>query len=324
MLTCPEILDQLRYNRGMYPADAVSAALEQRAALTPPLLQALEELADNPARALVDGHVLLPYFALALLARWREPRALPPLLRFLDRLTPGDEAFFLDFLDFTGLAQIIASVTGDDLAPLRPRLIDRRCALWVRSACLEAHLHSFVENRLARAELVALLRSLFHDLEREPSPFWDLLAEISLFVAPGDLRRELLDAVGAELVSASQLTRQDALAIAPTQAGRDLQALAEDFPGFVGRIEDLLEVSICFWRDRADDGPDDDELDPDDLGEADDDDDDEWDNDGEADEDDGDLPPALPLTRLAPKIGRNAPCPCGSGKKYKNCCGGGT
>lgn len=21
-----------------------------------------------------------------------------------------------------------------------------------------------------------------------------------------------------------------------------------------------------------------------------------------------------------PKIGRNAPCPCGSGKKYKNCC----
>ncbi|MFR7895260.1 MAG: SEC-C metal-binding domain-containing protein [Dysosmobacter sp.] len=21
------------------------------------------------------------------------------------------------------------------------------------------------------------------------------------------------------------------------------------------------------------------------------------------------------------KIGRNEPCPCGSGKKYKNCCG---
>jgi len=23
----------------------------------------------------------------------------------------------------------------------------------------------------------------------------------------------------------------------------------------------------------------------------------------------------------SPKIGRNAPCPCGSGKKYKKCCG---
>ena len=28
-----------------------------------------------------------------------------------------------------------------------------------------------------------------------------------------------------------------------------------------------------------------------------------------------------PKRRSAPKIGRNAPCPCGSGKKYKQCCG---
>jgi len=25
--------------------------------------------------------------------------------------------------------------------------------------------------------------------------------------------------------------------------------------------------------------------------------------------------------RVGPKVGRNDPCPCGSGKKYKNCCG---
>jgi hypothetical protein len=27
-----------------------------------------------------------------------------------------------------------------------------------------------------------------------------------------------------------------------------------------------------------------------------------------------------PIRRTAPKVGRNAPCPCGSGKKYKKCC----
>jgi hypothetical protein len=27
-----------------------------------------------------------------------------------------------------------------------------------------------------------------------------------------------------------------------------------------------------------------------------------------------------PLSRTAPKVGRNDPCPCGSGKKYKKCC----
>ena len=28
-----------------------------------------------------------------------------------------------------------------------------------------------------------------------------------------------------------------------------------------------------------------------------------------------------PVTNDGEKIGRNDPCPCGSGKKYKNCCG---
>lgn len=27
-----------------------------------------------------------------------------------------------------------------------------------------------------------------------------------------------------------------------------------------------------------------------------------------------------PIHRESIRIGRNAPCPCGSGKKYKNCC----
>ena len=28
-----------------------------------------------------------------------------------------------------------------------------------------------------------------------------------------------------------------------------------------------------------------------------------------------------PIRNSSPKVGRNDPCPCGSGKKYKNCCG---
>lgn len=29
-----------------------------------------------------------------------------------------------------------------------------------------------------------------------------------------------------------------------------------------------------------------------------------------------------PVVRAEPKVGRNEPCPCGSGKKFKRCCGG--
>ena len=31
---------------------------------------------------------------------------------------------------------------------------------------------------------------------------------------------------------------------------------------------------------------------------------------------------SVQLHQITPKVGRNNPCPCGSGKKYKHCCGG--
>ena len=31
--------------------------------------------------------------------------------------------------------------------------------------------------------------------------------------------------------------------------------------------------------------------------------------------------PAVPIRKDEPKVGRNDPCPCGSGRKYKKCCG---
>lgn len=31
--------------------------------------------------------------------------------------------------------------------------------------------------------------------------------------------------------------------------------------------------------------------------------------------------PSVPIVRAEAKIGRNDPCPCGSGRKYKRCCG---
>jgi hypothetical protein len=35
----------------------------------------------------------------------------------------------------------------------------------------------------------------------------------------------------------------------------------------------------------------------------------------------GDSQPVQRVVRSGAKVGRNDPCPCGSGKKYKKCCG---
>jgi len=36
---------------------------------------------------------------------------------------------------------------------------------------------------------------------------------------------------------------------------------------------------------------------------------------------DGEMLADKPIVREEPKVGRNDPCPCGSGRKYKKCCG---
>lgn len=38
-------------------------------------------------------------------------------------------------------------------------------------------------------------------------------------------------------------------------------------------------------------------------------------------EDEEPLPPPVEPIKAGKEVGRNDPCPCGSGKKYKKCCG---
>ena len=42
---------------------------------------------------------------------------------------------------------------------------------------------------------------------------------------------------------------------------------------------------------------------------------------GEQIADDANPEKKQPVVNQEPRVGRNEPCPCGSGKKYKQCCG---
>jgi len=74
--------------------------------------------------------------------------------------------------------------------------------------------------------------------------------------------------------------------------------------GYVGRIGDDVSHALAYLQDEDEDDEEDDE-----------DEDDE-------DEDDEEYPPLrlAPDWREGKPVSRNAPCPCGSGKKYKRCC----
>ena len=96
----PELRAALERVSKPYPAQAVALADAHREKVAPLLVAELERLAADPSHALDDADYMLYLYAMFLLAWWRDPRGLQPLLALartrdpdlLDRLL-GDHLF---------------------------------------------------------------------------------------------------------------------------------------------------------------------------------------------------------------------------------------
>ena len=155
---------------------------------------------------------------------------------------------------------------------------------------------------MPRAEVIEYFRSLFHGrLRRTPSFAWDgLVCAVADLPAP-ELLAEVRRAYAEDLIDES---------IADLEGiERDMAAPKPSRGEGLGLVTDAIsemEQWACFHPE------------------------DSWPTEPVEPEIPV-LPPALaadtyvapkPFVR-GPKIGRNDPCPCGSGKKYKKCCGKG-
>ena len=112
-----EILKELEPYTGRFPMTAMRAAIEQREAITPELLQVLDTAAENPLEFARRQDYMLHMFAMYLLAQFRETRAYRPLVRIFS--APGETPFDLAGDTVTeALNRILASVYDGDPIPL--------------------------------------------------------------------------------------------------------------------------------------------------------------------------------------------------------------
>jgi hypothetical protein len=314
MPTVPEFLQPLQSVTRPFPREALEAAIERREESIPHLLQVLVWVVRNPEEANDAKPVyMLHLFALYLLAQFRETRAFPWILQ-LFRL-PLYETLTGD-LATGGLAQILASTCGGDLAPIQALIEDQTADEWVRGAAVQA-LAVLVVQGLQPRELIARYYSdlFLSRLERVPGNVWDNLISVCT-----DLRMsEHLDAI-------RELYEQD---IADPwhielEVVEDEIKLPPGLSHYQARQYRLIDDTIAemrFWYCFTPEAEKEDNRDPLDdvslLGAL------------EQDAATSDIldeeyeAPGLPVVRAAPKIGRNDPCPCASGLKYKKCCGKG-
>ena len=100
------------------PRDLLEAALARQQEVTPGLVQALTQAADNPLKLLGDFDNNLYYWSAYLLAVFREPAAFKPLLKLFQMDEKAAEGLIYEVLD-EHIPPLLACTFDGDLAALR-------------------------------------------------------------------------------------------------------------------------------------------------------------------------------------------------------------
>jgi hypothetical protein len=280
--------------------DALISADAHREALVGPLLEALEGGIADPRGASEQDASLFSH-ALYLLAKWREPRAYPYVIRWLSLPEEGPFDLAGDIVTQDG-ARILAGVCDGDLEPIKALILNRQAHEYGRSAGVSALALLAAWAEVPRAHIIDSLLWLAREgLEREPGAVWDALAFASADIEALEIFAELRRAYDDGLVNSQSIERSELDEVEAMPRGTMVRQTRQHHRP----IDDVAVASA--WWDRHQPDEDADDLLPPDR--------DDWD-----DEKDGDAETAEPY-RAPAKVGRNEPCPCGSGKKYKKCCG---
>jgi aryl carrier-like protein len=317
-LSVEEIMEIFCYDDQVFPRHALRQAVEKRDEITPHLLRALERAADDPENFLEAGDDSYIY-AMFLLAQFREKRAYPLIIKLASH-PPELVDDLLGDIPTEDLANLLASVSMGDTSLVTELAASIEVEEFTRAAAIRSWLALVVSGERSREEAMAYYKSLFEGgLEDRNEVVWSELVDAANDLFPEEVYDHIKKAyedglVDEYIVEPEWVDEQIAI-------GKD-EVLA-DLPDWNHLVEDVT-IEMRAWFENREHG---DEWDEDeDWYEE-----EEWDEDDEDDELGADHYRLSALNgnnfaqtepyRASEKIGRNDLCPCGSGKKYKKCCG---
>ncbi len=322
--TLDQIIRDLDTPFDVLPEEAIRAAQRHRDQIVPRLIQTIHDATARAAAGDVPkGN--LHFLALFLLTEFRAKEALSAIVEAVS--LPGELPFDL-FGDAVteSLRHTFATLAGDQVELLDGLIGDRALNAYVRIEAASAYLYLVRDGLMTRDAAVAMLRKHLQKAdEDEDYDFVSLLVTTLLDYGPHEAREDIEGAFRRDLVDEDCINREYAMQCIDDGDAEFQAALDRSGPtGIDDTFEELKRWAVFRPRDERVDFGDEDE---DDLGSELRFFDDEGleDDDSEYDFDALDKPAAIgsvrPIRNEQPKVGRNDPCPCGSGKKFKKCCG---
>jgi hypothetical protein len=289
------ILRELTYATDL-PREALQAASAQRVELVPRFLGVIEDyLGREPAERASPTPL---FFIFHLLGEWREKTAYRPLARLLRRPADEADAIFGDATTST-CHRVMAAAFDGDPQPLYEIILDPNAEEFIRSRMCEALAMITLRGELDRAQTSRFLRDAYSELLPQRHCFvWFGWQSAIAMLGLGELRvlvKRAFDRgfIDRHLLGFDEFEQDLQHGIErpgePWQPGDNEYALLGD------TVEELSRWH-CFAEGNDEDPE-------------------QW---PQPDE----FEPILSEPHRNPfkGIGRNDPCPCGSGKKFKKCC----
>jgi hypothetical protein len=285
-MTTQEIIDALASETGRFPREALLEAPLHREELIPHLLGALDNVCDNAEKIIAETPSYdLHFYALFLLAQFREKRAFPKMIRLLKMDEETLDYFLGETLTEVG-SRCLCSVYDGNLTLLKELIEDENAYDFSRDAGIRAYGCLTRGDPVARDEMINYWRGLIHerlgnDTSSVPSIVSSFIIDEHLFELIPDVKflydREVIDFT------------------------------------FHGNYDGFIDSIFSYALDRDDIFIDDTVKELEHWA--------KYDKPRPAPKQLEQKPPRIALPEKSKKkIGRNDPCPCGSGKKYKKCC----
>jgi hypothetical protein len=295
-MTPTEILRDLARS-DIFPKEAMAAATAQREVMAPIFVDLLDRVSQQRSGAMRDADLMALIPVVYQLGQWRETRAYRPLLRLMRRSTRTLDATLGDAVTESAFRMIAGTFDGD-LDPLFEAIMDLGADDFARSAMMSALVLLAELHPTRRPVIESFIRNFITVQPKAPA---DLL--IGWTEAVADLGLEdMTDAVRAVFdkgqIPKDYCSFSDVLAdLEATRAAGGIPAnrryrlgLIEDAVGELSRW--YCYTDAYFEKQKA----------------------------RKENPDPRVIPMANFLRDLSPSVGRNDPCPCGSGKKFKKCC----
>ena len=290
--TIKELIDLISYNTGTFPKEVLREIIHEKEQAIPFLLDILRDTKDNPEKYIEDPDYFAHIYASYLLAQFRVNEAYPLLIDLMS--LPEDQAYdlFGDSMLEAG-SRMLASVCAGDTSLIKGLVENEDADEYMRSQAIEALTILAVQGVVDHNAVVDYYRKLLQENSiRKDSLLLAFLAIACCDMYAKELYEDLKKCFEDGLVDQTVIDAKD-LEETFRRERHDVleESRNETHLQFIEDTIAELEHWSCFEDDEQ--------------------------NFREVKKNLENLQTII----KAEKVGRNDPCPCGSGKKYKKCCG---